>query len=78
MNASDTSALLCRLYAAQPKSVDQLPYTNEIRVIQRTFNEQTRELYSEAEIYHALMRLRKRGVLPVKTKGAFRAFTGKD
>ena len=56
--------LLVRLYRGQPLSSDKLAYTKEMRGIWKDFNCSSQETWSEGDLFHHLMKMRKGGKLP--------------
>lgn len=60
--------LLVRLYCGQDLSVDKLPYTQEMDAIVADYSrQQPREQETHHSIYHTLMLLRKKRLLPRRT-----------
>lgn len=57
---------LIQYYKEQPRSVDDLPYTDDLELIMQKLdkNFQYTRVYSQREVYLTLMRLRKAGRLP--------------
>ena len=65
MDEADETRLTA-LYAEQPLTAEALAYTPELDRIVRRFNARREVPFSPHEVYHHLVRLRKRGVLPRK------------
>ena len=57
---------LAALYAEQPLMADHLAYTWELNEIVQRFNLRRKVPFTHHQVYHHLVRMRKRGVLPVK------------
>ena len=59
---------LAALYAKQPLLADHLAYTKEFEGILKRFNTRRSISLSHHQLFHHLVRIRKRGVLPRKAR----------
>ena len=59
---------LAALYAEQPLLADHLAYTLQLDEIVQRFNLRRPIPFSHHQVYHHLVRMRKRGVLPRKAR----------